>query len=597
MTAALLRASMAGAVGVALAWCVCRLVPKLSASTRAWIWWCVALKFVVALVWAAPIVLPVLPPTVTTIVVPLRSSIGHLWTTAPALTFVSPRSDADRVVFFRSLPANTRFAVNNGVSARRVLPIAVDAWLNRAYGELVTVGSSRAVRALVVSAWIGGLLVLMPLAVRAWRRARAITSASTQASAKTQALVADLSRRLSLKRVPDVRVSTETTSPFVFGMGRPIVVLPAGEAGGLTADAERMAICHELVHVKHADVPLGAVPALAELLFFFHPLAKYAAREYAVARETACDAAVLETIDASPADYGRLLVDFGVSLPRLGLSVAGASWSSTILKRRLATLGEPVAPSRTSRVMAGVAIALMLVMAVPMRLVARTAKPSTNPVVQALVQRQQIQSTLNAQLPKPAGGTLNAQFDFLLLRDDQRVTWGRLGSVSDWFVPERPESKSDRPAILSDELASARAQQSPGQALFWFEAGGQNYMVRDPETIRQIDAIWSAPAAPTVSADLLSHGRSLRQMGGQARTVEQRDVTQRLQALNAATMTLTALLRQDTAADQLENRTSTIGPMLTAIGTAMQQTARPGESDLLRILDRAWLKGLVEPER
>jgi hypothetical protein len=37
--------------------------------------------------------------------------------------------------------------------------------------------------------------------------------------------------------------------------------------------------------------------------------------------------------------------------------------------------------------------------------------------------------------------------------------------------------------------------------------------------------------------------------------------------------------------------------MLTAIGTAMQQTARPGESDLLRILDRAWLKGLVEPER
>jgi hypothetical protein len=128
-------------------------------------------------------------------------------------------------------------------------------------------------------------------------------------------------------------------------------------------------------------------------------------------------------------------------------------------------------------------------------------------------------------------------------------------------------------------------------------AGGQNYVIRDPETIRQIDAIWSAPAAPNASADLLSHERSLRQMGAQARAAEQREITRRLQALNAATITLTTLLRQDDPADQLASRTSTVGPMLAAIGTAMQQTARPGEADLLRILDRAWLKGLVEPER
>ncbi len=596
MTAALLRASMAGAVGVVLAWCVCRLVPKLSASTRAWIWWCVALKFVVALVWAAPIQLPVLPPALTNIVL-MPPSIGSLRPNVANQTMVSVRAGVDRIVFYRSIPPNARLAMTNRAWPWRLLPIAVGTWLQRAYAEIVTVLFSRTVRSLVVGAWITGMLILVPLAVRAWRRGSAITSASTPASAETLALVADLSRRLSLRHVPDVRISTEAVSPFVFGMRHPIVVLPAGEARGLPADAERMAICHELAHVKRADVPLGAVPALAELLFFFHPFTRCAAREYAVARETACDAAVLETLDASPADYGRLLVDLGVSLPRLGLSVAGASWSSTILKRRLATLGEPLAPSTTSRVMAGAAIAVMLVMVLPMRLVARTVRPATNPVVQALVQRQQVQSILNAQLPKPAGGTLNAQFDFLLLRDDERVTWGRLGSVSDWFVSERPESKSDRPAVLSEELASARAQQSPGQSLFWFVAGGQNYVIRDPETIRQIDAIWSAPAAPNVSADLLSHGRSLRQMGVQARTVEQRDVTQRLQALNAAAMTLTTLIPQDGGADQLEDRTSTIGPLLAAIGTAMQQTARPGETDLLRILDRAWLKGLVEPQR
>ena len=596
MTAALLRASLAGAIGVALAWCLCRLVPKLSASTRAWIWWCVALKFVVALVWAAPIALPVLPPTMTTIVLPVRSTIGSLWTPPPRMISSRPNG-ADRIVFYDAIPPSARVTMANRPWPGRLLPIAVEAWIERAYARLAIVSSSLGVRVGVVSAWIIGLLVIVPLAVRAWRRANAIASASTPAPAGTLALVEDLSRRLGLRRVPDVRVSTGATSPFVFGMRRPVIVLPAGDAGGLSADAERMAICHELAHVKRADVPLGAVPALAELLFFFHPFTKYAAREYAVARETACDATVLETLDAAPADYGRLLIDLGVSLPRLGLSVAGASWSSTILKRRLATLGEPLAPSMASRVTAGIAIALMLVMVVPMRLVARTVRPSTNPVVEALMQRQQIQATLNAQLPKLAGGTLNAQFDFLLLRDDDRVTWGRLGTVSDWFLSDRPGSKSERSAILSDEVASARAQQSPGQPLFWFVAGGRNYVIRDPETIRQIDAIWSAPAAPNVSTELLSHERSLRPMGAQARTVEARDVTQRLQSLNAATMTLTALLRQDEAANQLANHTSTVGPLLAAIGTAMQQTARPGESDLLRILDRAWFKGLVEPER
>jgi beta-lactamase regulating signal transducer with metallopeptidase domain len=596
MTAALLRASMAGAVGVVLAWCVCRLVPKLSASTRAWIWWCVALKFVVALVWAAPIALPVLPPTMTTIVLPVRSPMGSLWTPAATRMIASARNGADRVVYFPAIPANQRFAMFNRPWPQRLLPIAADAWIQREYARLAAVASWPAVRVTIVGAWIIGMLTLLSIGIRAWRRASAIASGSVPAPAETLALVAELSRRLALKRVPDVRVSTEATSPFVFGIRRPIVVLSAREAGGLTSDAERMAICHELAHVRRADVPLGTVPALAEVLFFFHPFTRYSAREYAVARETACDRAVLETLDASPADYGRLLVDLGVSLPRLGLSVAGASWSSTILKRRLTMLDDPATPSKASRVIAGFAIALMLVMVVPMRLVARTVRPSTDPVAQALLQRQQVQSTLNAQLPRLAGGTLNVEFDFLLLRNDERVTWGRLGRVSDWFVSDLT-AKSDRPAILSDELASARAQQSTGQSLFWFAAGGRNYVIRDPETIRQIDAIWSAPAAPNLSPDLLSHDRSLRQVGAQARIVQERDVTQRLQSLNAATMTLTSLLRQDEASNQLANRTSTVGPMLAAIGTAMQQTTRPGETDLLRILDRAWFKGLVEPER
>ena len=600
MTAALLRASLAGAVGVALAWCVCRLVPKLSPSARAWLWWCVALKFVVALVWAAPIALPVLPPSTTRMVLPVRPSIGAFWPAGTARTMTRPGNNGQRIVLYRALPSNNGLALASHQWPERLLPASVGAWLGRGWMKLAAIASSRTVRAVVLVAWIVGMFVVAAVVVRAWQRARAIASACAPASAETIALVADLSRRLSLDRAPDVGVSREATSPFVFGVRQPIVVLPGDDVRQLSPDAERMAICHELAHVKRRDVGLGAVPALAELAFFFHPFAKHAAREYAVARETACDAMVLETLDASPADYGRLLVDLGVTHPRLGWSVAAASWSSTILKRRLTGLGDSHAPSKASRVVAGLAIGLMLVMVVPMKLVARTVR-STPPPRAALfaVRTQQIRSILNAQLPRFAAPNVvsNASFDFLLLRDDEHLTWGRLGSVSEWLVPERGAPTSDRPPILADELASARTLKAAGQSLFWCAVGGHTYVIRDPQTIRDIDAIWTAPAAASAtSTSSASHPRSLRAMTFRERIAHQHDVAERMQALNGATLTLTTMIQQGVA-DPRESRTSTIGPMLAAIGTAMQQAERPGESDVLRVLDRAWLKGLVEQVR
>ena len=70
----LLRASIDGAIAVAVAWLLCRTIPRLTAATRAWLWWLAAAKFVVALVWTAPILLPVLPPAQPADIVVERSS-------------------------------------------------------------------------------------------------------------------------------------------------------------------------------------------------------------------------------------------------------------------------------------------------------------------------------------------------------------------------------------------------------------------------------------------------------------------------------------------------------------------------------------------
>ena len=88
-----------------------------------------------------------------------------------------------------------------------------------------------------------------------------------------------------------------------------------------------MALAHELMHVRRRDVLLGCIPALAERLYFFHPLARLAAREYVIAREAACDAAVVRALDVPADDYGRLLL-------RLGVTRRDLSWSRRRPPRR-----------------------------------------------------------------------------------------------------------------------------------------------------------------------------------------------------------------------------------------------------------------------
>jgi len=69
-----------------------------------------------------------------------------------------------------------------------------------------------------------------------------------------------------------------------------------------------MALAHEMAHVARGDLWLGLVPSLARRVFFFHPAAWIAEREYAIAREAACDDAVLGHRGADAFAYGRLLL-------------------------------------------------------------------------------------------------------------------------------------------------------------------------------------------------------------------------------------------------------------------------------------------------
>src|SRR5687768_297549 len=58
---AMARASWQGGLGLALVWAWCRAVPRTPAAVQCWLWRLGYAKLLVALLWATPVDLPVLP--------------------------------------------------------------------------------------------------------------------------------------------------------------------------------------------------------------------------------------------------------------------------------------------------------------------------------------------------------------------------------------------------------------------------------------------------------------------------------------------------------------------------------------------------------
>jgi bla regulator protein BlaR1 len=429
----LARASYDGALIVGAVWLLTRLI-RLSPATRTVLWWCAAAKFLLALVWTTPLELPVLPA------LPVHT------------TFVAPLADAVIVAPARSS------AIDVEVTQADLVWQAIAEWASFA-----------------VIAWTAGLCLVAFVALRRWRETSRLLSQAVVASADVQQRAGALAARLGLKRAPEVRISDAVQTPLVAGLRRPVIVLPAERFALLTSRQQEMAICHELTHVKRADLWLGCVPALTERLFFFHPLAHLVSREYSLAREAACDAAVVETLDAAPREYGCLLLALGVSRPQAG-AAAGAAWSFLHLKRRIAMLQEFSSRTTRSRAIAAAVVAAAVLALVPLRLVARPAAVQSGtppPVVAAH----------GPETAAPAGHASPSALPELTAQE--RVTRAA-PDLKFVLIDEGQQTVSGS----SQDLDRARRHQRDGEPLLWFAMDGREYVIRDRDVIREAREAW-----------------------------------------------------------------------------------------------------------
>jgi len=154
-------------------------------------------------------------------------------------------------------------------------------------------------------AWLGLLLVgLARIARRAAALRDELACAAVPVPADVRELVAACARQVGLARVPRLRLSSATRVPFVAGVLRPRVVLPARLGG----DALRFALLHELAHLRHRDHVLVLPELVLRTVYWFHPLVRWALSRLREEREHRCDRLVARLTGAR-ASYARFLLE------------------------------------------------------------------------------------------------------------------------------------------------------------------------------------------------------------------------------------------------------------------------------------------------
>lgn len=475
----LLAASVQGTLLVTLVWALCRLLPRLSADARCWLWWLVALQLVVGLAWSSPVALPLLPAVEQMVAMPMQAA---------------------------SLP-------DAGIAPAQIAydPAQIDA-------AAPAVWSWTFALALV---WLAGVVAMVARSLHGLRASRRLVAAAAPCEDRTLlqalALAADAH---GLRQAPEVRVSDAIASPQLIGPWSPVLLLPAGYSRALRADELDMALTHELVHLQRRDLWLGLLPTLAQHLFWFHPLAHYASREYGLAREGACDASVLAGHEHGAREYGQLLLRLGIA-PRPDAGLASASPDYTFLKRRLTMLQTTRPLSRAIALSTTLLVAVVGVMpyritnaatpppppapAAPAAPAAPKAPPAP-PVPPAAVTPKTpaappappmpVTPAMPAAPPAPpapdASTATHREVHTIRTRSDVdgtpirgTFTLGRTPGAESYVLLDDTHSVA---VSSTHELREARAARQGNAPMLWLRRGDARYIVRDAGTISRFRA-------------------------------------------------------------------------------------------------------------
>jgi len=149
-----------------------------------------------------------------------------------------------------------------------------------------------AIPAVLWAIWAGGVVIVLLFWWVRWRRVRAAVRVASPLP--LQADIPALSSPVLLE-------------PGIFGVFRPVLILPQGIIEHLAPPQLNAILAHELCHVRRRDNLAAAVHMVVEAVFWFHPLVWWIGARLVEERERACDEEVLR-LGSEPQIYAESIL-------------------------------------------------------------------------------------------------------------------------------------------------------------------------------------------------------------------------------------------------------------------------------------------------
>lgn len=188
--------------------------------------------------------------------------------------------------------------------------------------------------------WIFGVgFFALRLAGGVWQLHKYKTCEISAPETAWQNRFAALCAKLKITQTVKFLQSTSIKTPVVVGWLKPVILVPTSVFLQMSPLELETILAHELLHIRRLDNLINCLQSLAEILFFYHPCGWWISGVVRREREFACDAAVLETLNAAPFVYATALANLeeirstaNQHLPPLAVAATGGKLMQRIEK-------------------------------------------------------------------------------------------------------------------------------------------------------------------------------------------------------------------------------------------------------------------------
>lgn len=239
-------------------------------------------------------------------------------------------------------------------------------------------------KAYLMVIWLTGAIVLSLWVVARFRRLRRIYSSHLLEADLPRwlgSLMKETAKMLGLRKPPEIALSWNISSPAVFGIFRPVLVLPSATIHRLSQKRTEHILLHELAHIKRGDLLVNTFYMLLQIVYWFNPLIWQVRRRLQHLRELCCDATVARILREQTTDYRDTIIETARHfLPKPvepGIGLLGLFETSNRLLVRLKWLEKKTWKHRGLRIGTACAVvALMMACILPMAKAKIKEKPS-----------------------------------------------------------------------------------------------------------------------------------------------------------------------------------------------------------------------------